>query len=177
MAGICDKDLSIHLHNNCNTESGGSNQVIVYKCGLDIDATVFSEVDAALTAGTARLIGVVRLDEPRATPNTGPAADGNVVNEQVINHTRTIHWIDQSMAAGNYTMYNDLNGSYKNCIIQYGLVGKQKQITVPIQFVVADMNPDALTDFRDFEIIGTYNSKDMFTTTAETAGIFDLVTY
>ena len=173
MGCFCDTTLGGHTPLNCPVKTGGISDIIFIDCAITVvDPTDPVEINALIGAGTAVLVGKIRAEEPEATPNELPNADGGGPLTRVSTFTRTIDYIDQSVTDGNVDFYNKLTGSTKQAIIRYPSASEQRFITSKIVWTATDVTPPDHTATRQFHIIGTYISAAMSPITAELVGVY-----
>lgn len=172
--GVCDPALDEFIALECVKKVGGIQAVILVDCAeaAGLDSTNAIDVNALITAGTARKIEVVRGSEPDPEAKELPNNDGGGKLTIKSRHNRFIEWRDDAYTAVNIAAYNLLNGAEKACIVRYKNNGEQRYINIPVLFSVADHNPDNDDDTQHFIVTGEYNSKDIFVIEPELVGVY-----
>ena len=116
----CDSSLLDHNLVNCNEyKLGGVSAIIVGACGTELaEPDNATEVQALLTAGTAKLIEDIRFALPAGSPVTvdSPIGCGTSIR---INEDRTATLYDANVTDENNTFWNDVNNRRIAWILAY----------------------------------------------------------
>jgi hypothetical protein len=127
----CDEDLGTYNENDCQAEiPGGSNQALFLECGHTItDPSSYSQVNANILSGHAKLISGASFDIPAASPNK-QASKVPCRTDSLLNYTRTLNYYNQNISQDNTTFHNTLFSGYKLAgVIIYECGAETPQVT------------------------------------------------
>ena len=172
----CDTSLLEHNLVNCNEyKLGGVSAIIVGACGTElVDPSDDVEVDALLTAGTARLIEDIRFALPAGSPVTvdSPIGCGTPIR---INEDRTATLYDANVTDENNLFWNDVNNRRVAWILAY-MCDSGKVIYIdPPQGLSTSANfilPEQNNELQRYEVTFSWRDKNIPTQYDAPAGIF-----
>lgn len=95
---------------SCATFKGGSNQLVLFKCGLDVDISNGAAVAAAIDAGNAIHYTNIDIQWEAPSPVTTPSFVG-CVSDIVVGYDHVINFIDRNVQQGAVDHYNSVNSA------------------------------------------------------------------
>jgi hypothetical protein len=161
----CDTSLLDHNLVNCNEyKLGGVSAIIIGACGTElVDPSDDVEIDALLSAGTAKLISDVRFALPAGSPITvdSPIGCGTAIR---INEDRTATLYDANVTDENNAFYNELNNRRIAWILAYMCdSGKVLYITAPVGITTSAsfILPEQNNELQRYEGTFSWRNKDI----------------
>lgn len=171
----CD-EITEHLKNDCEEFlQGGVSQVLLLECNHAItDPSNATQVNAAISDGTATLIQNVKLGIDAASPET---VDSPIACRppKLVNYTRTASWLDGNVNAQNVTFYNTaFNGrSFGGMIVYECSSGKVTWYDDAITLTGNRIIPNTDAEFQRFEGVATWKGINDGSIHDAPAGVFD----
>ena len=110
----CDNQLGAYVENNCQLElDGGSDQALFLECGHGIiDPSSYSQVNAAIVAGKARLVSGASFGIPAASANK-QASKVPCRADTLLSYNRTITYYNPNISQTNSTFHKQLFAGHK----------------------------------------------------------------
>lgn len=174
----CDP-IGDYLQNDCGVELlGGNDQIITLECNHTItDFTSAAQINAAIAAGQAKLIGPVKVGVPLRSPITvSPMVSG--APDYAVNYDNTVTMMDGNVNATNDAFYETKWGgrSFKGLII-YSASDPDNPIINVIDDVIVKATggkviPDNDQEQQRYETTYAFRTKKVFTQYAAPAGVF-----
>jgi len=157
----CQDVIGDHTLNQCGEElPGGIKDVILLECDHVItDPSNATQINAALTDGTATLIKNVSYELPAAAP---VLVDSTVAcsTQKVARYDRTLAYIDGNVSDVNVVFYNEVNSSRSFGGIILHECGKDEVtfIDEEIRFTGSRIIPNNNNEFQTFAGTGTWET-------------------
>ncbi len=135
----------------CATYKGGANKLVLFKCGLTIDVTDGTAVQAAIDAEDAVLLEGVKInwDEPSAV-TVDPLV--GCLTEAVAAYDHSAILIDRNVHAGSIPFYNSASSGYTfgEALVWECDAQRVTHIDVPLQLIGGRIFPDQNNAFQHF---------------------------
>lgn len=173
-------ELPDHEANDCNVVlPGGSSDAIILECGSGVtDPSNATQIQAALTAGTAKLLENVKIGIGLPTSVDAPVT---VSGEppQTVTYDRTATLYDANVNQTNMEFYDAIAGGRS---IEGVILYMNSEVTPTVRFITAPgaikakggyMSPDDSADVQHYEITLSWKNIKNPTFAAAPAGIFD----
>ena len=95
---------------DCTTYKGGASQMVLFKCGLSVDVSNGTAVQAAIDAGDAILYTNLTIAWEPPSPLTTPSLVA-CVPDVVANYDHVINVTDRNVVKGSVDHYNSVSSS------------------------------------------------------------------
>jgi DNA-binding cell septation regulator SpoVG len=158
----CD-ELADHERVQCEQYlQGGNDAMLVLSCGHGItDPSNETQVNAAIAAGTAKLVSGLTIGIPAGSPVKIPNPIAGLA-DVVVTYNRTITVKDFNVTDGNIDFWNGLTSrrSVNGLIVHNNQTDKVQFINSAVTFEGSSINPEAVTEFQRFELIGNWINED-----------------
>jgi hypothetical protein len=173
----CSSGLLDHSLIDCDEyKLGGISQLVIGACGTALtDPSSGTEIEALLTAGTAKLVQNVRMALPAGSPVTvdSPVGCGTTIR---INEDRTATMFDANVLNDNVEFYNSLNGDKVAWMLMYlcdsdkvVYVNPPQGIVTSAQFIIPEQN----NELQRFESTFSWRDKNIPLQYDAPVGIFE----
>lgn len=173
-------ELPDHEANDCNVVlPGGSSDIIILECGSNVtDPSDETQIQAAITAGTAKLIENVKFGIALPTSVDAPVTISGEP-PQTVTYDRTATIYDANVNAVTMPFYDAVGGGRS---IE-GIIAYMNSEAVPtVRFITAPgaikakggyTSPDDSADVQHFELTFSWKNINNPTYATAPAGIFD----
>lgn len=168
-------ELADHERVTCEAYlQGGNDALIVLSCGHGVtDASNATQINAAISAGTAKVLNGLTVSIPLASPVkvANPIAG---LADIVVTYNRTITIKDYNVTDGNIDFWNSLlsKRSVSGLIVRNNQTSQVQFIDSSVTFEGSQINPEVVAEFQRFEIVGNWINEDIPAMSAEPAGVF-----
>ncbi len=176
MSGYCVNPVDLYIPNTCNeTYAGGIRDIVVFLDALPVNPADGSEINALITAGSARLIPDVKIGIPLPS-EISVTRYISCSPETVANYDRTFTLMDDNVTADTITFYNSLNASTGTqalgALLHHCDTDRVQFIDQPISFSGGLVVPDDNNDLQHFEFTAKFKSKGDAMIYATPSGVF-----
>lgn len=159
----CSEPLGSHTTNDeCESIAGQASDVVLFDCGANIaDAFDATEVNAAISAGTAVLIRDVLIGMPKPTPIEVESRKACNNTPTLVTYDRSITLIDSHVNANNInSLYAGiLNGrKFEGALIRHCGSPYSTWVDNTLRFTGGHVIPDT-EDIQTIDVDGKWRSK------------------
>jgi len=160
---------------SCTTYKGGSNRIILFKCGLDVDISNGPEIETAITNGDAIDYKNVKINWDAPSIVTSPSYVGCVPDVPAA-YDNSITFIDRNVTSDSVDHYNSANAStgftFGAALIYECSADRWSYIVAPITLQGGRAFPDQDNDLQRFEHQLIYRSQNASPRILATAPVF-----